>query len=266
VASLQGVAEKLDVRFFLMGAAARDVMIRHAHNLDTGRGTTDVDFAVAIDRWETWRSLRDALLRSGEFVEWQGRAEHRLRHRSGLPLDLVPFGGVERLDRTLVWPPDNVEVFNCFGMDEAYKATVEVKLPRDVVTRVASLPALAILKIAAWADRKQEGPRDAPDLILIARRYLDCGNFDRLCEQHADLLETDRFDYEYAGAQLLARDMIPLLDREAIARLSLILSVEADEEGPLLLAAQSGTEPETARRLIQAMCDELRRALEGQID
>lgn len=49
VGSLQRVAQPMDVDFFLMGAAARDVMLRHVHNIEPGRQTKDVDFAREPD-------------------------------------------------------------------------------------------------------------------------------------------------------------------------------------------------------------------------
>ena len=94
------------------------------------------------------------MIASREFSPRPGPATHRLRHRKGLALDIVPFGGVERPDRTIAWPPEQSEIFNCFGMREALAASDWVKLPGPVTVRVPSIPALVILKIAAWRDRK----------------------------------------------------------------------------------------------------------------
>ena len=46
VRALQSVAQPMAVDFFLMGAAARDLMLTHAHNISPQRQTEDVDFAV----------------------------------------------------------------------------------------------------------------------------------------------------------------------------------------------------------------------------
>lgn len=45
VSALHAVAGPANVEFFLMGAAARDLMLRHAYNLEPKRLTKDVDFA-----------------------------------------------------------------------------------------------------------------------------------------------------------------------------------------------------------------------------
>ena len=258
VGSLQRVAQPMDVDFFLMGAAARDVMLRHVHNIEPGRQTKDVDFAVMVPDWDAFAALRAALIESGDFSERPGPATQRLRHQSGLPLDIVPFGGVERADRTIAWPPDQSTVFDCFGAREAFNATVSVLLPLAVTVRVASIPALALLKVTAWQDRKHSHPgRDAEDLLLYLRSYMDCDNIDRAARDHGDLFMAEDYDHEATGARLLGRDIALLLDKPALERLLGILIPQTDTQGPLLLAKQSGLDLEKARRLIAAVCDGL---------
>src|SRR5438093_5103512 len=67
VGSLQRVAQAMNVDFFLMGAAARDVMLRHGHNIEPERQTKDVDFAVIVPDWEFAREP-DALTGYDELV------------------------------------------------------------------------------------------------------------------------------------------------------------------------------------------------------
>ncbi len=264
VQAVQSVAQPLGIDFFLMGAAARDLLLLHAHGI-AGRGTEDIDFAVMVTAWNAYESLRGALIKSGQFSARQAAALHRLRHRSGMPLDIVPFGGVERTDRTIAWPADQATVFDCFGAREAFDANLLVKLPKDVVVRVAAIPSLVILKTAAWNDRKHTQPgKDAPDLFLFLRDYLSCGNLDRAARDHNDLFDVADFDYEDAGARLIGRDILQILDSGGVERLLLILSEEADPDGRLELAAQSGFELERARRLLEALCDELAAGLPGR--
>ena len=173
-------------------------------------------------------------------------------------LDIVPFGGVERANRTIAWPPGHETVYDCFGAREAFDASVSVLLPLAVELRVASIPALALLKVTAWEDRRHTNPgRDAPDLMLYLKSYLDCGNLDRATSEHRDLFAVDNFDYQGASARLLARDLVKLLNGSGIRRVLEILVPEADEEGSLLLAQQSGMDLEFARGLVEAFCDEL---------
>lgn len=258
VGALQAVAAPLGVGFFLMGAAARDLILRHVHGIEAPRATEDVDFAVMVRDWHAYDALRAALIAGGEFSARPGPATHRLRHTSGLPLDIVPFGGVERADRTFAWPPEHSTVFECFGMAEALAASIVVRLPDSVELMVAPIEAQVVLKLSAWQARKHTHPgRDASDLLLFLGRYMDCGNMDRAASAHRDLFEAEDFDYAEAGVRLLARDMAHLAGRAGVERLLTIIIPEADEAGPLLLAQQSGLDREHARRLLQVLCDEL---------
>lgn len=259
VQALQFVAQPLGIDYFLMGAAARDLMLLHAHNIAPSRRTEDVDFAVSVADWPTFETLRAALLGSGHFSERFEKAVHKLRHKaSGLPLDIVPFGGIERPDRTISWPPDHHIVFDCFGAREAFAVSIPVQLPMHVTLRVPSIPALALLKITAWEDRKHSHPgRDAGDLLLYARHYMDCDNFNRAAQDHGDLFTSEDYDHEATGAKLLGRDMAALLDERSVGHVLSILVPQADTAGNLLLARQSGLAPDNARRLVGALCDGL---------
>ena len=259
VRPLQAVAAPLGAGFFLMGAAARDVMLLHVYGIDTKRKTDDIDFGVMVQDWATFDALRQALIDGGEFEAVSNDATHKLRHtKSKYPLDIVPFGGVERANRTLAWPPNETTVFDCFGMREAMQASHRVLLPEGAAVNVASIPALALLKVTAWHDRRLTHPgRDAPDLMLYLRHYLDCDKYDHAAAHHADLFEAADFDHEETSARLLGRDLLELIDTPATQRIVAILQPETDEQGPLLLAKQSGMALERGRRIVQALCSEL---------
>lgn len=260
VRALHSITAREGIAFFLMGAAARDVMLKHAHNVDVHRLTKDADFAVMVRDWDAFEALCGKLLACGEFAPRPGPATHRLLFKGGLPLDIVPFGGVERPDRTIAWPPDQETIYDCFGAQEAFDTSQLVLLPEGVEVRVASIPALALLKVTAWHDRKLSDPgRDAPDLLLYLRSYLDCGNLDRATTEHRDLFEVEDYDYELACARLLARDLTRVLDPPSARRVLEILAPEAESEGTLLLANQSGMNMEKARHLVEAFCRELSR-------
>ena len=149
-------------------------------------------------------------------------------------------------------------MFDCFGAKEALAASMEVLLPGGVKVLVASIPALVILKIAAWHDRKLTHPgRDASDLALYLTNYMECGNTDRAATEHQDLYAVADYDHEATGCRLLGRDIAMLLDQEATSRIQKILLPEADADGALLLVQQSGMELGHGCRLVGALCQGL---------
>ncbi len=258
VSLLQKETVKLNAPVFLMGAAARDVMLQHVYGVKTLRQTEDMDFGVMVNDWTTFEILRNALIENGQFEARSKDATHKLWHRSGKPLDIVPFGGVERADRTLAWPPEEQVIFDCFGMQEAMQSGHEVKLPLNVSLVVPSLPALALLKITAWQDRKLTHPgRDAGDLMLYMQNYLDCNQYDHAVACYPEIFEAQQYMHESASAKLIGRDIRQLIDDAALDRLLQILLPEADESGPRLLARQSRFDIQSALTMIAGMCEGL---------
>ena len=74
---------------------------------------------------------------------------------------------------------------------------------------------------------------------LLIRSYLEVGNHPRLYEEHEDLLLTEGFDYQIAGAQLLGRDLARICEPETRLRVLAILDRELREAGDLPLVVQS---------------------------
>jgi predicted nucleotidyltransferase len=95
-----------DSDFLIVGAMARDLLLHYGYGVPITRATTDVDLAVTVGSWDEFRQLREACLESGQFTP-NRRGSHRLIHSSGVPLDFIPFGGVEREDGTIEWPDDD---------------------------------------------------------------------------------------------------------------------------------------------------------------
>jgi predicted nucleotidyltransferase len=257
VADLREAAHGVDP--LLVGAAARDVLLSYAHGIPLARATHDADLAFAIPDWTAFDTLRRRLLESGRFQPLTG-AVHKLQHRSGIRIDLIPFGGVERSDGSIAWPPEYAEVMGVLGFAEARPSAIEVGLPDDQILHVVALPMLALLKVFAWVDRRVREPRkDAADLFAILTNYIDAGHAERLYGEAAHLLEDSAFDYRVAGAWLAGYDARVLIDRHSqrsdliTGRLISVLAQESDADGPLRLVGEArGIDPEYARRLLSA--------------
>ena len=254
VADLQATAEPLGVAILIAGAFARDLHLHHAWGVPVQRQTGDVDFALAVNDWAAFELLRGQLLNTGRFAEVRG-LPHRLRHCDGLPVDLVPFGAIETEQRKIAWPPAGDVVMDVFGFREAQATAVRVDLPERVQASVVSLPALAWLKIVCWQDRHRRSPgKDAQDLQLILNHYLDVGNEPRLWDEFLPWTHEDGFDYVLAGARMMGRDIAQQLDAKALARVSDIITQQANTEQPGVLPGQMNPRsPEGAVMQLQAL-------------
>ena len=132
--TVRRVAKEFALDWRVIGAMARDIMLKGVFDLDAGRATRDVDLAVVVSGWNQFENLKSALLSTGLFREARGIA-HRLYHATGAgsegyPLDVIPFGGTEQPEHVIAWPPDMAEVMNVAGYGEALAAALEVEVLR----------------------------------------------------------------------------------------------------------------------------------------
>lgn len=254
VADVEAAARPLGIVPLIAGAFARDLHLHYGHGIQIQRKTEDIDFALAVSDWAAFTTLRERLLASGAF-EGSPKAAHRLRHRNGWPLDVVPFGGVELPDRKIVWPPQGEFVMDVFGFREALAAAQPILLPGNVQTQVVSLAALALLKIVCWRDRHYASPRkDANDLQMILHYYLEAGNQARLWDEFVAWTQDDSFDYELAGSRMLGQDIGRLLDPPGRDQVAGVLLEQVDTGAPGLLPNEMNPqEPERAVAWLKAL-------------
>lgn len=229
IQEIHKASKALGLPVFLVGAMARIILLEHVHGLTVGRATTDVDFAFALDNWDQFTAIKASLLANADFEESKHVA-HRLHFRpEGLEhqykVDLIPFGGIETSPNTIAWPPDMAVMMNVAGFADALAAAVSVEVDPGMNIAVASLPGIAILKLFAWADRGQENPKDAIDLVLLLRSYNEAGNASRIYEDASALaaLEAAAYDLELAGAWLLGSDAAVMVSGQTSTDLEALL-------------------------------------------
>lgn len=223
------VASQQKVSSFLVGAYARD-LIFNAHGINTHRATVDIDLAVRVSSWNRYERLRKGLLALGDFQETRQR--QRLLFRDTLPLDLVPFGQIAQPDESISWPRDHEAKMDVAGFEDAFHCSHLVRISTDPILeiRVASPIGLAILKLSSWRDREAGREKDAIDLLLILRNYLDLENPERLWDEHPDIASGEEFDYERAGARLLGRDISAAATPETAKILTEVIANQTSPE------------------------------------
>jgi predicted nucleotidyltransferase len=225
---IEEVSTKLGIPFFVVGATARDIILEHQFDINTRRATLDIDIGVFIAGWDQFETLKNELIRSTKFVPSQQK--QRLIYNENLPLDIIPFGAIEDEDGSITWPPDHEIRMNIAGFQECFQHAVPIKLSSNpgLIVKVVSLAGLALLKLISWDDNPERRSKDAPDLFLIMRHYLDAGNLDRLFDEDSDIIEEDSYDYDLASARFLARDIVNISNSATKAKLIEILEREAN--------------------------------------
>ena len=212
-----------------MGATARDILLTHVFDLPVQRATMDIDFAIALEDWHQLEQLKNTLTSSGDFYA-DPNIQSRLYYsqgsrntRSGYPIDLLPFGGIEQSDHHIAWPPDLAVMMNVTDYAEVLAASIAVEVAPDQTIHVASLAGLLVLKLFAWIDRGRTNAKDAKDIYQIMRNYARAGNSDRLYNEEIELLEAAEYDPDLAGIRLLGRDVLKLARSETVIKILGIL-------------------------------------------
>jgi predicted nucleotidyltransferase len=219
LAVVDRVATEQECPYVVVGATARDLLLFHVFGIPTIRATGDVDFAIAVESWDKFHRMRNALLATGEFVP--AKVEHRLYFKeSNIPIDLIPFGGVAEGDM-ISWPPAKDMVMTVAGLEDAMVASIQIQVSPTLTVPVVSLAALAVLKIFAWKDRKTTD-KDAVDLYRVLSTYADAGNEDRLYDPDIPHMEKFNYDLELAGAALAGIDSRMLSSAATITKLRTI--------------------------------------------
>jgi predicted nucleotidyltransferase len=224
------IAGSVGVSFFVIGATARDIILEQGFGISTRRKTQDIDLAVMVKDWKAFEKVKKELLLTGRFLE-EGKATHSFRYRKSLRVDVIPFGGVESPKGTITWPPDREIKMNVMGFKEAFDHSLIIRMAPKLDIRFISLPGLAVVKLIAWSERSGEAAgKDAADLALLLKNYVDAGNNDRLYEEHRDLLEAEGHDHDRASARLLGQDMSRMMTQQTRTEVLGILRNNADPE------------------------------------
>jgi predicted nucleotidyltransferase len=254
------LARQHETSYFLAGATAREIILRHIFGRPPGRRTLDVDLGIAVRDWDHFKVLKSTLIEQGGFLP-HARMVQRLTYPSkpAVMVDLIPFGGVESAERTIAWPPEQDIVMRVTGFSDGLESAVPVRLDRNLVIPVVSLPVLLVLKLFAWIDRKHE-KRDAPDIYTLLKEYGDAGNEDRLYGEELGLLEAEGYDFELAGARLIARDAARVVSQDTKRRTQEILASGAlmEELTNQIIVSSARNDPEHIQRcesLVRKLCE-----------
>ncbi|MGB8960159.1 MAG: hypothetical protein WCC00_14215 [Candidatus Aminicenantales bacterium] len=232
---IKAAADSLNVPFFIIGATARDIFLKHIYGLAEHRLTLDMDFGVSLSRWEDFFALKKILIEEYEF-ESQGEIQ-RLR-RGKMLIDIVPFGAISGSDRKLLWPPDESRQMTTLGFDETLAASplVRVSTSPDVAVKVCSLAGLVILKLISWQERYPERPDDADDILEIMEKYELAIGIDRLYCEARDVLTEEGFDNQMAAIRVLGQDMVGIAGPSTGRLVRSILDEETKEDSQFKLA------------------------------
>ena len=113
------VFQKLEIKFFVIGATARDI-IMELHGEKSGRRTQDIDIAIAVDKWEEFSTIEKEIIQLSNFQK-DKKQKQRFLYLNDFQLDIVPYGGITTNEDKIFWPPDQSFAMSVLGFEEAEK-------------------------------------------------------------------------------------------------------------------------------------------------
>jgi predicted nucleotidyltransferase len=248
----------LGIDFYLLGAVARDIWMTGVHGNTLGRITRDIDWAVMIPTEEVYTMLKKSLLDSGSFTPSREN-EYVVIYKDGTPVDLLPFGGIEREGKVTLLGI-GLTIVQVSGFSEVYQhGTARIEFEEGQGFKVCTLPGIVLLKLIAFDDRPEKRSKDILDIASILKVYYSISD-NEIFDQHFDLLD-DGFEPDKAAARLLGRQMRPmLLHAEALRnRIQAILKTQIayGENSPIaqILGRGMGKTIAEAKQLIEQLLE-----------
>lgn len=218
--------------FFVIGATARDIILRVLVNTSARRKTKDLDIAIAVTGWDKYNEICQALIADG--LEKSIHQAQRF-YFGDYEVDIVPYGVVAKTDDNIYWPPEETIAMSVKGFDEVLSEAITVSIDNEFEIRIASLHGLFLLKINAWLDRNIGTNKDAEDMWYIVDNYY-FANEERGI--HPEVYELDGFDLAVGGAYWMAHDIADLLSNEQIAYYADVLNNEIERAEDSRLVVQ----------------------------
>ncbi len=200
----------MGIRYLVVGAMARDLVLVHGYGASIERGTRDVDFGINVSSWDDFNALRNRLLETG--YQPDPKRIYKLIHEdeAGLPweIDILPFGDIADADTSIAWPPKQEFVMNVLGFMEAAEHALQIQISGDpkMIIPVASPAGICILKLVAWLDREKEyKAKDATDFGYLIQSYTKIPEiFEAVYEDGC--MEAQEWDEIKASAMKLGQD------------------------------------------------------------
>jgi predicted nucleotidyltransferase len=262
LSGVKAAADSLNIPFFIIGASARDIFLKHLYGFVQRRSTVDMDFGVFLSKWEDFSALKTALVEDHGF-ERTGQTQ-RLQ-KGNILIDVVPFGPISGIEHKLRWPPDESRQMTTTGFDEAFRFSLQVRVSSspEVVVKVCSLAGLVILKLISWRERYPERQPDAEDILEIMDKYENAVGVDRLYSEARELIKEEGFDNRLAAIRLLGRDIASIASPETAGMISSILDEETKEDSRLRLAIDMARGVGSADREFQSIVAKLSKLKQG---
>ena len=224
VVDLERGLRELGIPFGVVGALVPELLL----DVPPPHKTNDVDVAVVVEELEDFDLLKGRLAGYG-FT--RARWPHRLNHRDGGWVDILPFN--EAIARDGLELEEGV-ILNMAGFSHVVPNAVRVPIEGGPTLPLAPLPLHVLLKLVAFSDR--EDPKDLANVRHCLEHYLE-DDIRRYGVDH----DGEGVPYEYTGAYVVGVEAQPFLDESVSETVTTVLDRFDNPEGTVVGVVARGT-------------------------
>lgn len=241
---------KLGIDFYLIGALARDAWYQKANK--EFRLTKDADFAIFVGDTEAFEKIKSYLVTEKGFSPFSSNA-YKLFAPNGVEVDVLPFGSIA-IDGTVTMAGRGLTQISVDGLTEIYsRGTEKTTLSTGHQFKVATLPAIVMLKLIAFDDRPERRHKDPGDVGNILRHYFDLQTDLIYSDEHNSLFTVDDSTIDGIAATVVGREIKKIVQSnpQLHERLKVILATHIQQAEESMFVRQMGDKniEESVKRL-----------------
>lgn len=240
----------MNLNLYVVGATARDMIMKLLDETESKRKTKDLDVAIALSDWSQFNNLCE-VLQTNYFHK--GKAKQKFyykgeHHENDYEVDIVPFGEIAD-GEIIAWPPDGTPEMSVKCFTDVMEHAIPVKINEEFTVYIASLAGQFLIKLDSWMDRHNRDHKDAEDMYYILDKFfLTSIMDDQTPPDDVDLNSEDLI----RGAQWIGSYMRDILSTEHLNYYSEIIQKELEK----------GTDSELLKDFIKLYGDEKNDAYE----
>lgn len=162
----------MNLNLYVVGATARDMIMKLLDETESKRKTKDLDVAIALSDWSQFNNLCE-VLQTNYFHK--GKAKQKFyykgeHHENDYEVDIVPFGEIAD-GEIIAWPPDGTPEMSVKCFTDVMEHAIPVKINEEFTVYIASLAGQFLIKLDSWMDRHNRDHKDAEDMYYILDKF-----------------------------------------------------------------------------------------------
>lgn len=237
--ALSSSLQSLNIPLYVVGATARDVMMKLLGEDEVRRRTNDLDVAIALQDWSDFDRVKKKLeqnhfnkVKDKQKFIYKGEAND-----NDFEVDVVPFGNIA-VNEQICWPPEGNPVMSVRCFDDVMAHSMDVSVGDEITFKIAPLYGQFLIKFDAWIDRHAKTDKDAVDMFYFLNSYFNVKVMnDSVPPDEIYASDDDKeLTHEVLSARWLAYDISKILSTEHLVYYIEIIEEELKkEENSLLL-------------------------------